>query len=67
MMQMVAEKGIYNRSGLEELLKRFLELNSPCYHSVIVRAFTQIWNQVVAAAASIDGDNVSNHATYGGR
>ncbi|CAI0544091.1 unnamed protein product [Linum tenue] len=65
MMQMVVEKGIYSRSGLEELLKRFLELNSPCYHTVIVRAFTQIWNEVVVAAADVVGRQ--QHGTCGGR
>ncbi|CAI0443776.1 unnamed protein product [Linum tenue] len=27
--------------------------NSPCYHAVIVRAFTPIWNEVVVAAADV--------------
>ncbi|CAN1122488.1 hypothetical protein LINPERPRIM_LOCUS2746 [Linum perenne] len=31
MMQMVAGKVIYNRSGLEELLKGFFEINSPWF------------------------------------
>ncbi|CAN0916887.1 Transcription repressor OFP6 [Linum grandiflorum] len=62
MMRMVEEKGIYSRSGLEELLKRFLELNSPCYHAVIVRAFTQIWNHVVVVGGG--GENVSHHGKY---
>ncbi|CAI0627422.1 unnamed protein product [Linum tenue] len=53
MTQMVVEKGIYSQSGLEEQLKQFLELNSPCYHAIFVRAFTSIWNEVVVAAAGV--------------
>ncbi|KAG6761885.1 hypothetical protein POTOM_035124 [Populus tomentosa] len=48
MLQMVVEKNIYSRNDIEELLNCFLELNSPCHHSVIVQAFTEIWNEIIS-------------------
>ncbi|XP_044506887.1 transcription repressor OFP8-like [Mangifera indica] len=44
MLLMIMEKEIYNKDDLQQLLKCFLRLNSPCHHDVIVRAFTEIWN-----------------------
>ncbi|XAR64781.1 hypothetical protein NMG60_11008615 [Bertholletia excelsa] len=52
MLQMIVEKEIYSKDDLKELLNCFLQLNSPYYHSVIVRAFTEIWNAVFTAAKS---------------
>lgn len=46
MLQMILEKEIYSKDDLKELLNCFLHLNSPYYHWVIVRAFTEIWNGV---------------------
>ncbi|XAR69807.1 hypothetical protein NMG60_11001531 [Bertholletia excelsa] len=46
MLQMIVEKEIYSKDDLRELLSCFLQLNSPDYHGVIVRAFTDIWNGV---------------------
>lgn len=46
MLQMILEKEIYSKDDLKELLNCFLQLNSPHYHGVIVRAFTEIWNGV---------------------
>ncbi|KAL0333518.1 UNVERIFIED_CONTAM: Transcription repressor OFP6 [Sesamum angustifolium] len=46
MLQMIVEKEIYSKNDLKELLNCFLQLNSPYYHGVIVRAFTEIWNGV---------------------
>ncbi|KAK0605641.1 hypothetical protein LWI29_029209 [Acer saccharum] len=48
MMQMIMEKEIYSKEELQELLKCFLELNSPLHHDVIVQAFTEIWNNDAA-------------------
>ncbi|KAK6235246.1 hypothetical protein SCA6_010583 [Theobroma cacao] len=48
MLQMIMEKEIYSKDDLRELLRCFLELNSPCHHDVIVKAFTEIWNQVTS-------------------
>ncbi|KAE8679408.1 Transcription repressor OFP8 [Hibiscus syriacus] len=44
MLQMILEKEIYSKVDLKELLNCFLKLNSPYYHGIIVRAFTEIWN-----------------------
>ncbi|KAL3755579.1 hypothetical protein ACJRO7_002604 [Eucalyptus globulus] len=46
MLQMILENQIYTKDDLRELLNCFLQLNSPHYHGVIVRAFTEIWNGV---------------------
>ncbi|GMI96696.1 hypothetical protein like AT2G36026 [Hibiscus trionum] len=46
MLQMILEKEIYSEDDLRELLNCFLQLNSPYYHGIIVRAFTEIWNGV---------------------
>ncbi|KAE8686648.1 Detected protein of unknown function [Hibiscus syriacus] len=42
MLQMIEEKRIYSTQHLQELLRCFLELNSPCHHRVIVEAFMGI-------------------------
>ncbi|KAK8476762.1 hypothetical protein V6N13_131114 [Hibiscus sabdariffa] len=44
MLQMMEEKHIYSTNDLQELLRCFLELNSPCHHRVIVEAFMGIWH-----------------------
>ncbi|KAI3798329.1 hypothetical protein L1987_33600 [Smallanthus sonchifolius] len=46
MLQMIMEKEIYGKDDLQELLNCFLQLNSPYYHAIIVRAFTEIWNNL---------------------
>ncbi|KAL8255710.1 hypothetical protein R6Q59_030777 [Mikania micrantha] len=48
MLQMIMEKEIYRRDDLRELLNCFLQLNSPYYHGIIIRAFTEIWNNVLS-------------------
>ncbi|XP_071700145.1 transcription repressor OFP6-like [Rutidosis leptorrhynchoides] len=48
MLQMIMEKEIYGRDDLRELLNCFLQLNSPYYHGIIIRAFTEIWNNVLS-------------------
>ncbi|XP_075507811.1 transcription repressor OFP13-like [Primulina tabacum] len=50
MLQMILEKQIYSRDDLKELLNCFLQLNSPYYHGIIVRAFTEIWNGAYSSA-----------------
>ncbi|KAM7271645.1 hypothetical protein ACFE04_030859 [Oxalis oulophora] len=59
MLQMILEKEIYSREELKELLNVFLELNAPFYHSVIVRAFTEIWNGVFSVRNSNSNNNHS--------
>ncbi|GMJ11882.1 ARABIDOPSIS THALIANA OVATE FAMILY PROTEIN 6, ovate family protein 6 [Hibiscus trionum] len=46
MLQMIEEKHIYSTNELQELLRCFLELNSPCHHRVIVEAFMGIWLRI---------------------
>lgn len=46
MLQMILEKQIYSKDDLRQLLDCFLQLNSPYYHGVIIKAFTEIWNGV---------------------
>ncbi|KAJ0020961.1 hypothetical protein Pint_31782 [Pistacia integerrima] len=48
MLQMIIEKAIYNKDDLQELLNCFLRLNSPSHRDVIVRAFTEIWNEDIS-------------------
>ncbi|KZV15139.1 hypothetical protein F511_34644 [Dorcoceras hygrometricum] len=55
MLQMILEKEIYSKDELKELLCCFLQLNSPYYHGIIVRAFTEIWNGVYSASAGAGG------------
>lgn len=57
MLQMILENEIYTQEGLRELLSCFLQLNSPCNHGIIIRAFAEIWDGVfcgrsTAAAAA---------------
>ncbi|XP_071739252.1 uncharacterized protein [Rutidosis leptorrhynchoides] len=46
MLQMIVEKEIYKKDDLRELLNCFLQLNSPYYHGIIVKAFTEIYNNL---------------------
>ncbi|KAF0929956.1 hypothetical protein E2562_027085 [Oryza meyeriana var. granulata] len=48
MLQMIVEKEIVGGAELRELLHRFLSLNSPHHHDVILRAFAEIWEEVFA-------------------
>lgn len=52
MLQMILENEIYSKEDLRELLNCFLQLNSPCHHGIIVRAFTEIWNGVFSVKPS---------------
>ncbi|CAN6306054.1 unnamed protein product [Urochloa humidicola] len=48
MLQMIVEKEIVGGGELRELLHRFLSLNSPIHHHLILRAFAEIWEEVFA-------------------
>ena len=48
MLQMIVEKEILGDAELRELLHRFLSLNSPRHHHLILRAFAEIWEEVFA-------------------
>ncbi|CAI9097637.1 OLC1v1034110C1 [Oldenlandia corymbosa var. corymbosa] len=63
MLQMILENEIYSKDDLKELLNCFLQLNSPYYHGVIVRAFTEIWNGVF----SVRSTTASPYLHGGGR
>lgn len=52
MLQMILENEIYSKDDLKELLNCFLQLNSPYYHGIIVRAFTEIWNGVFSVRST---------------
>uniref|UniRef100_A0A6V7QW92 Transcription repressor n=1 Tax=Ananas comosus var. bracteatus TaxID=296719 RepID=A0A6V7QW92_ANACO len=43
MMQMIVEMEMYSWEDLRDLLHRFLALNSPYHHHLILRAFAEIW------------------------
>nr|XP_010911125.1 transcription repressor OFP8 [Elaeis guineensis] len=49
MLQMIVEKEIVDGEELRELLRRFLSLNSPCHHDLILQAFAEIWEEVFSA------------------
>ncbi|KAK8542119.1 hypothetical protein V6N13_137312 [Hibiscus sabdariffa] len=57
MLQMILEKEIYSKDELKELLRCFLKLNSPYYHGIIVRAFTDIWNGVFSINPAAAGSS----------
>lgn len=46
MLQMIVEKEIVGGEELRELLHRFLSLNAPHHHHLILRAFAEIWEEV---------------------
>ncbi|XP_072962920.1 uncharacterized protein [Typha angustifolia] len=48
MLQMIVEKEIVTGEELRELLRKFLDLNSPLHHDVILKAFAEIWVDVFA-------------------
>lgn len=50
MVQMIVENGIIAAEELRQMLRRFLTLNAPHHHDVILRAFAEIWNAVFAAS-----------------
>lgn len=48
MMQMMVEEEIATVDEVAELVGQFLALNSPEHHPFILRAFAQIWQQVLS-------------------
>ncbi|CAI9760865.1 unnamed protein product [Fraxinus pennsylvanica] len=62
MLQMILEKEIYSKDDLKELLNCFLRLNSPYYHGIIVRAFTEIWNGVYSVKSG--SPNLNLHGMW---
>ncbi|KAG9147031.1 hypothetical protein Leryth_005278 [Lithospermum erythrorhizon] len=47
MLQMIIENEIHGKDELQELLKCFLQLNSPCHHKTIIKAFKDNWNDAI--------------------
>ncbi|KAI9070616.1 hypothetical protein K1719_047424 [Acacia pycnantha] len=41
-LQMIIDRDIYSTTDLRELLQCFLQLNLPCHHQLILKAFSQI-------------------------
>lgn len=64
MLQMILENQIYTKDDLRELLNCFLQLNSPYYHGVIVRAFTEIWNGFSCARPAAGHHSPLLHFAY---
>ncbi|XP_038986664.1 transcription repressor OFP8 [Phoenix dactylifera] len=52
MLQMIMEMEIYAWDDLRDLLRRFLALNSPSHHHLILQAFAEIWTGVFSAPSS---------------
>uniref|UniRef100_A0A7N1A4W4 Transcription repressor n=1 Tax=Kalanchoe fedtschenkoi TaxID=63787 RepID=A0A7N1A4W4_KALFE len=46
MLQMILVNEIYSRDDLAKLLNCFSQLNAPCHYGIIIRAFTEILNEV---------------------
>jgi uncharacterized protein (TIGR01568 family) len=53
MVQMILENGITGGVELRELLQRFLSLNSPRHHHLILRAFADVWEEIFAGGGSL--------------
>ncbi|XP_064975267.1 transcription repressor OFP8-like [Musa acuminata AAA Group] len=51
MLQMIVEMEIYEWEDLRNLLYRFLALNAPGHHHLILRAFAEAWNLVFAPSS----------------
>ncbi|KAJ6743208.1 TRANSCRIPTION REPRESSOR OFP7-RELATED [Salix viminalis] len=66
MLQMILEKQIYSKDDPRQLLDCFLQLNSPYYHGVIIKAFTEIWNGVFSMRSNTTtGAEKQVHYYYG--
>ncbi|PKA58327.1 hypothetical protein AXF42_Ash013833 [Apostasia shenzhenica] len=52
MVQMIVENELYAWDELNDLLHRFLSLNSPRHHHLILRAFTDLWTSAAFSPPS---------------
>ncbi|GAA0181117.1 hypothetical protein LIER_30203 [Lithospermum erythrorhizon] len=66
MLEMIYENEIYSKDELRELLDLFLELNSACYHRVIVKAFMEIWNCVFSSREACESIEFHPGNLHGG-
>ncbi|KAG6481914.1 transcription repressor OFP8-like [Zingiber officinale] len=51
MLQMIVEMEIYAWDDLRDLLHRFLALNAPRHHHLILRAFVELWSDIFSIAS----------------
>ncbi|XP_065018677.1 transcription repressor OFP8-like [Musa acuminata AAA Group] len=66
MLQMIVEMEIYEWEDLGNLLHRFLALNAPGHHHLILRAFAEAWN-LVFAPSSPSASTSTSTATFSPR
>lgn len=52
MLHMIVEMEIYAWEDLRDLLHRFLVLNAPRHHHLILRAFAEIWGDLFSSTPS---------------
>ncbi|KAJ8477100.1 hypothetical protein OPV22_020827 [Ensete ventricosum] len=64
MVQMIVEKDIYGWDDLNDLLHRFLSLNSPRHHHLILHAFADLWNGVFSPPSPLAGDDYAPPPFY---
>ncbi|KAG0500869.1 hypothetical protein HPP92_000941 [Vanilla planifolia] len=57
MVQMIVEEELYAWDDLNELLHRFLTLNSPRHHHLILHAFADLWSGVFSPPSPCRLDN----------
>uniref|UniRef100_A0ACD5U4K3 Uncharacterized protein n=1 Tax=Avena sativa TaxID=4498 RepID=A0ACD5U4K3_AVESA len=67
MLQMIVEKEIVGGDELRELLHRFLSLNAPHHHHLILRAFAEIWEEVFSGYERTPDFLVSHSHSHGKR
>ncbi|CAL9157938.1 transcription repressor OFP1-like [Musa acuminata AAA Group] len=48
MVEMIVERGMSGASDMEDLLHSYLDLNSPLHHPVILEAFVDVWEAMLA-------------------
>ncbi|CAI9777825.1 unnamed protein product [Fraxinus pennsylvanica] len=52
MLEMIMEKQMFDANELEQLVLCFLSLNSCQYHSVILKAFVEIWEELFSGSTN---------------
>ncbi|XP_020593775.1 transcription repressor OFP8-like [Phalaenopsis equestris] len=57
MVQMIVENDLYAWDELNDLLHRFLSLNSPRHHNLILHAFADLWSGVFSPPSPCRWDN----------
>ncbi|KAI0497324.1 hypothetical protein KFK09_020547 [Dendrobium nobile] len=57
MVQMIVENDLYAWDDLNDLLHRFLSLNSPRHHNLILHAFADLWSGVFSPPSPCRWEN----------